>query len=234
MNQSVAHFFALSECGRYPLSINYMSRCIKYWTKLLQMSNNRYPRQCYTMLKNLDDLGRRTWATCIKHLLFENGFGYVWISQDIGNANMFLNQFTGRLKDCALQKLSANINASSKSEHYKCFKTLLNTERYLLIDLPYLLKRRLANFRCSGHNLMIEKGRHLNIDREFRYCPYCLRNNINCIEDEYHMFLVCPLYSDLRQECFKASWLNRAISLPVFYTLMSDSNSSSILNKKYL
>jgi len=31
---------------------------------------------------------------------------------------------------------------------------------------PFKYKLVLANFRCSGHTLMIDKGRHLNIDRE--------------------------------------------------------------------
>ena len=42
----------------------------------------------------------------------------------------------------------------------------------------------------SNHNLMIEKGRHLNIDRNNRYCKFCK----NKIEDEQHFLINCPLY----------------------------------------
>ena len=31
LNRNVADFFALSECGRYPLFVTYMNRCVKYW-----------------------------------------------------------------------------------------------------------------------------------------------------------------------------------------------------------
>ena len=37
----------------------------------------------------------------------------------------------------------------------------------------------LCRFRCSGHNFMIEKGRHLNIERSLRLCQFC---NSNVIE----------------------------------------------------
>ena len=39
--------FVLDECGRYCMAVSYMTQCIKYWTKLLQMPTNRYPHQCY-------------------------------------------------------------------------------------------------------------------------------------------------------------------------------------------
>ena len=37
---------------------------------------------------------------------------------------------------------------------------------------------------------MIEKERHLNIDRNNRYCKFCK----NKIEDEQHFLINCPLY----------------------------------------
>ena len=52
----------------------------------------RYPKQCYLMLKSLDEIGRVTWASRIKNLLFQYGYGIVWISQNIGDSNLFLKQ----------------------------------------------------------------------------------------------------------------------------------------------
>ena len=43
LNQNTADLFALSECGRYPLSVTYMTQCIKYWIKLTEMPTTRYP-----------------------------------------------------------------------------------------------------------------------------------------------------------------------------------------------
>ena len=62
-----------------------MSNCIKYWLKLIQMSDSRYPKQCYYMLKRLDEAGRKTWATNIRELLYVYDFGYIWLAYDVGN-----------------------------------------------------------------------------------------------------------------------------------------------------
>ena len=55
----------------------------------------------------------------------------------------------------------------------------------------------LSNFRCSNHDLMIEKERHLGIDRQLRICPICNQKNLN-IEDEFHFFFECMEYENLR------------------------------------
>ena len=39
----------LGDCGRRPLAVHYMGRCVKYWLKLIQMPVNRYPHVCYNM-----------------------------------------------------------------------------------------------------------------------------------------------------------------------------------------
>ena len=136
------------------------------------MPNYRYPRQCYRMLKSLTEAGKITWATYIKKLLFEYGFGYAWIADEVGDINSFLSNFTQRIKDISLQNWRSSINNSSKADHYKYFETQLDVEKYLFIDLSYVCRKTLANFRCSSHKLQIEKGRHNDIDREYRFCLF--------------------------------------------------------------
>ena len=137
------------------------------------MPTYRYTRQCYIMLKDLDESGWRTLATIGKNNSFENAFRYIWLSKNIGDSNIFLSNFKERIKDCALQKILTNIGLSTKAEFNRHYKTLLNTERYLSINSSHLKKRRLSNGRCSQYKLMIEKGRHLNINREFKYFRSC-------------------------------------------------------------
>ena len=131
------------------------------------MSQSRYPRQCYLMLKAHDDSGKNNWATNIKNMLFEYGFGYAWIFQEIGNVNLFIYLFKQRLVDCYTQKWRNDINASNRCLHYKNFKSLLNVEKYLLLDIPFVYKRSFSKFRCSNHKLTIETGRHINIPSVF-------------------------------------------------------------------
>ena len=41
------------------------------------------------MLKSLTEVGKITWTIHIKSLLFEFGFGYAWIANEIGNIEHF-------------------------------------------------------------------------------------------------------------------------------------------------
>ena len=157
LNTNVADALALGECGRLPLAISYMTQCLKYWVRLLQMETHRYPKQCYEMLRSLDSLGRKTWASDIKCMLFTFGFSYVWIAQDVGNSQLLLQLLSDRLKDCYRQQWFGKINDMSKGEHYKHFKSFLEVEKYLSVDLDFKFRKVLANFRCSSHDLMIEK-----------------------------------------------------------------------------
>ena len=229
LKQKTPDNFALGECGRFPLAVFYMTQTVKYWIKLTQMTNDRCPRQCYLMLRSLTDAGKTTWASHIKKLLFEHGFGYAWIADSVGNTNVFLNTFTQRIKDISLQNWRESINSSPKADYYKFFKTHLDVERYLFTDLNYTCRKTLANFRCSGHNLQIERGRHLNIEREYRFCPACLDRNVYVIEDIFHFFMVCPLYIDLRNIHFKPSW-RLHVSVQKFYSIMKLTDADGIFS----
>ncbi|KAH3795252.1 hypothetical protein DPMN_148800 [Dreissena polymorpha] len=78
------------------------------------MDQNRYPKQLYEMLRRQDDAGRSNWATNVKRMLFNYGFGFAWLANGVGNSSDFLSQFKNRLKDCALQELQSKINNSPK------------------------------------------------------------------------------------------------------------------------
>ena len=56
---------------------------------------------------------------------------------------------------------------------------------YIFIDLKHIARKMLANFRCSGHNLTVEKGRHTRVEMECRFCSFCLERNVFSIEDEF-------------------------------------------------
>ena len=235
LHQHVCTFLAISDCGRTPISIVYMSGCVNYWTRHTQMQYHRYPKQCYTMVRNLDNVGRVTGASHIRQLLFHTRFGYAWIANGVGSIPVFLKQFKNQHRDCSIQNLQSKINESSKSAYYKHYKSILQVEQYLSTDLPVMYKRAMSDLRCSGHCLMIENGRHFNLDKEYRYCPVCLHNVIRIIEDEMHFLLVCPLYNTLRTELFPAQWQTNCVCQRSFYNIMSDKNKRNIVQlSKYL
>ena len=80
----------------------------------------------------------------------------LWISQDVGHINMFVSPCKQRLNDCLTQNWSDNLSSSSRCDTYCTFKSLLNIEKYLSIDIHFYFRKSFARFRCSSHKLNIE------------------------------------------------------------------------------
>ena len=93
------------------------------------MPSYRYPKQCYIMLKSLDDVGGICWATKIKNLLYKYDFGFVWLSQDVGNINQFIRLFRQKvINSCKNDWHTTAVINSDRCHHCSFLKSLLNVE----------------------------------------------------------------------------------------------------------
>ena len=93
------------------------------------------------------------------------------------------------------QNWSDNLSSSSRCDTYCTFKSRLNIEKYLSIDIHFYFRKYFARARCSGHKLKIELGRRNGLERKDRICSFCFLNvNLHIIEYEYHAFFICPKY----------------------------------------
>ena len=128
------------------------------------MNDRRYVKQCYYMLKGLDDVNREKWATKIRVFLFSYGFGTVWMQQGVGDTDLFISILTQRIKDCALQTWNSDVHNNKKLDLYKNIKSDLQCEKYLLCITSPHLRSTMSKFRCSDHKLRIETGRHEGIN----------------------------------------------------------------------
>ena len=216
----------LGDCGRKPLSVIYMTRCIKFWLKLVQnFESHRLPKRCYNMIYSLSTNNKTPCATYIKYLLCKAGFGHVWIQQGVGNSNLFLTQFKQRLCDISVQDWSNDVHSISKLDAYCLYKTTPEMEKYILIIKYRNHRTALSRLRCTNHRLAIEKLRG-QTTRNLRYCKYCLTLGNTHVEDEYHFVLKCPLYDNLR--CVHILPYIRNVHLNSFISLMTTQNETTI------
>ena len=104
-----------------------------------------------------------------------------------------------RLYDIFIQESFFQINKpESKLRTYKKLKTKAGFERYLSIITSQKDRISLTKFRLSNHQLMIEKGRHENIPKVMRFCPFCTDQ----VEDEVHFLMQCKTYDIFRKNAF--------------------------------
>ena len=80
------------------------------------MNRNRYPKNCYLMLKSHTELRQTNWASnvVLRDLLYRFGFEFVWLSQDVGNVAVFLQKFRQRVIDCSAQDWHEQVSTSAK------------------------------------------------------------------------------------------------------------------------
>ena len=81
---------------------------------------------------------------------------------------------------------------------YKLFKSEYGVENYCKVLVPFNDRSAFAKFRCGVAPIRLETGWYENIKLEERCCFNCS----NLIEDETHVILHCPVYSDFRNNLF--------------------------------
>ena len=74
---------------------------------------------------------------------------------------------------------------SSKPRTYGLLKTKIGYENYLSDTQNINHRTARTRLRLSNHCLKIETGRHKNLDKKCRFCPFCPQ----VIEDEKHLLL---------------------------------------------
>ena len=217
----------LGEVGRTNMCINYYSRCVKYWCRLLHMEPHRYPKACYEMLKSYDDNGKVNWVSHVRLLLMQTGFSYVWI-QDCGHVNYFIRCFKQRCKDIQFQNWHNRLNSSTLLKYQSAFKSLLEPEMYILELTPQKdLIRFLCKFRCLSHKLKIQQRRYYeDVDEKLIKCSKC---SYDVVEDEYHFLLVCPYYTESRKH-FISSYYYKYPTKEKFNMLLATKDVQQLRN----
>ncbi len=190
------------DLGRYPMFITSAVRCVKYWLRITNLPDERLPKKAYNMLLYLQDLGKKTWAYHIKELLCRNGFGDVWLQQNVGHLNRFLSVFKQRLLDQFQQDWSASITSKERFEFYSIFKQSIQTEKYIDVLQLRCFREAYIKFRFGISPILVHRLRYRNdiIPRDL-LCPVCKDE----IEDESHVLFSCKAYEDFRKD---VSWFN--------------------------
>ncbi len=86
---STQNDFIYGELGRTTLHTQRLVNIIKYWLRIMNMPERKYVKIIYSMM--LDDINVRpnkpNWASLVRNLLNELGFGFAWIAQGVGDTD---------------------------------------------------------------------------------------------------------------------------------------------------
>ena len=214
------------ETGRYPLSVNILTKSVKFWLRIIKMPQERLPRKTYQMLLFIHQNNKNTWASSICFLLFKYGFAVVWENQGVGNEHLFLKTLKERLCAEFCANWSACLQSSDRYIVYSSLKTRFGLPLYLetvkhVQARTLFIRLRLGVSQIKPHRLRFVR----NANDDDLLCPACGE----ATESEIHFMLVCPAYADIRQELIARKYY-RQPSLAKLSQLLASEHKQVLYN----
>jgi len=226
MKKSTPNVMVFGELGVLPIENIIKCRVLNFWCNIVNSKSDKICNIVYRLMYFLDyqNLYHSPWITFVKNSLQNLGFADYWLNQSVQNPTAFKNIIKNRVKDQYIQMWNEQLENSSKCSTYRMFKSVFELEPYFKL-LPKHLALSFCQFRCSNHNLPIEKGRFLHLQRNLRVCEVC--TNSQKLGDEFHYIFECPTFSVDRRKYIPATF--RRPNMINFNNLFTSDNRLTLL-----
>ena len=141
------------DTGQFPLIIRQHIKALKYWCRILKLSQSHPVGNAYNMLRELhvDAIGFTNWCFRIRSVLERTGLDQTWESQNIRDTNKFMLLFKESLVRIYTQRWRKDIESSSKLRTYALVKKYFCVEPYILHIRGNHLITAMARYRMSTH-----------------------------------------------------------------------------------
>ena len=156
-------------------------------------------------------------------MLYSTGFGFVWEQQSVNDTK----QFKERCRDIIYTHACfSEIEKSNRYRLYRNIKEVHDTELYLRQQYNCPLRQGFSIIRLSSHKFFVERGRWSKPKVEYvdKFCTLCDQRDI---KDEYHIFMTCPHYLDIRVKFINKQYYVRP-SLHRFQKLLTTTSKRKL------
>ena len=189
-----------SELTRQPCRTKIIMACIKYLDHVISSKDTL----SHDILKATwkSNVWIRNIISCINRL----GFSFLNQIMPTTSFKPFINQIQQRIYDQILQDQNSKIK---ECENISFLRNIYDVDNIILKSD----RSNIAKLRMCAHNLEIEKGRYVQINRTERFCKICTDLEI---EDENHFLWQCEKYRKEREILFKkvSLYYNKISKLP--------------------
>ena len=191
VTKSCPNLAIYGETGETPLSFKGFRLTLNFWHRITNLPDTALVKKA--LLENISL--RTNWIRTVEKLI-----NHFKLADTIGNQESF-KRANKRKINIAYHEFWKNEITNPDHERlqfYKECKKKFDFEDYLNLE-DFEKRKTIAKFRCSNHNLQIEKGRHCHpkVDRNERRCKQCVDRNV---ETEAHFLLECSKYDLLKQK----------------------------------
>ena len=188
-SKSCQNIMLYGETGEIPLSLKGFRLMANHWHRLTKLPDNTLAKKA--LLENIDL--RTNWIRTIEKVM-----NWYNLSNHIDNPVRLKNASlkNSRSKFIEIWNRTVRNPDMPKLEFYGLIKNEFRFDDYL--TLPNFRDRQIiTKFRCSNHQLEIERGRYKGKPRSERLCKLC---TLNVIEGEQHFLLSCPFYNEVKEK----------------------------------
>ena len=149
VKQSTNTCMVYAEMGQFPLSINIKVNMMKQWLKIIHCDKEKLIWHAYHSMKidTNQNNKRVNWATQIKRMLDNTGFGYIWEQQRVNHSEQFIAKFRIRCQDLYIQECFSQIEKSSRCRLYRNLKEVFEMEWYLQENFNRELRQCFSKIR---------------------------------------------------------------------------------------
>jgi hypothetical protein len=197
------------EMGWLPLHIRQWKTVVGYWSRMTHMNVSRLNRSVFAWANRVCGTSCKNWHYRVKTQM--NRFD---IDIDLDDIDVPLNKKSTQREleesmfasHCIVwkglvERDSTTRGSGNKLRTYKLFKRNYEAEQYVKCVMSKQQRSALAKFRCGVAPLRLETGRYEHLPVHERLCFNCN----DCVEDELHVLIVCPLYDSIRGNLFNVA-----------------------------
>ncbi|KAI5729013.1 hypothetical protein M8J77_024205 [Diaphorina citri] len=198
--RNTPNYIVRRETGVDKLSTNILEKMLKWWVKILQMPEERYPKICFKELKRIEFYNPlatgHNWAAQLREELLNIGREDLYNSENPEEIKGEIESILTLHRQKTRQEDTRRISQSSYSDLYQHITTGLETEPYLTFDLRIERIRTVSHLRvASRKEIRIYTNRCSYVMNTEEICSICNRGEE---EDLTHILLTCPMYAETR------------------------------------
>lgn len=207
------------ETGRTRLDNKVLKRTLMYLIKILKMEENRFPKRCLILLKELDrnndETSKYNWFSTLRMKLEKLNYNYIIETE---NYAILENEMDKILEKEALNSYISDTGRALASRFNPIYKYIKNLgtptcEDYLLYTLPINYARNIAQCRLAGREqLIITHGQ--NLYTKLKEEELCLMCNSNKNESLKHLLIECPTYGQCNNSKIRANNFPQILNIP--------------------
>ena len=160
VTKSCPNLAVMGDTGELPLLLKGYRLMLQFWHRVTNLSDETLAKKA--LLENVHL--RTNWIKTIEKLI-----NIFHLSDSIQSTSKLCNKTKEAIRTNFTEHWKNTINTNGRLGFYTKHKLTFEFEDYLNIS-SFDKRKAIAKFRCSDHDLEIERGRHKRIPREARLC----------------------------------------------------------------